>query len=365
MCARLARPPRWLALLLVTTLLLTAGVPAADAAQKSVRAGNQLATTPGSADTLAAGGAKLNDHGHEFDEAFLTNKTGGSAVNGDVYAVDTATDSAFVAGDTVSSLQKFVVVVDDTIANNAAGKTARAGIVSAKANGAIARGQFVRKSATAKAIEDAGVALGAATKAPSGAVGVALSAAAGGFVTIMLFAETSPGASGLVLLDRDVTLTEAVSTTTETSAYSFTVAGGTLSTTNALRITVLGDFLNNAGAGAQSVTVKIKYGTTIIGTYTLGAVASIATRYPWRIEQELSAANATGAQYGAGHATLGSPGVSGGAVSGMEVNSMSMHNSIGEDSTVGKALVVTITNSLSNASVSSRVLVVVVEKLSL
>lgn len=173
----------------------------------------------------------------------------------------------------------------------------------------------------------------------------------------------APG-GGVSLLDRDVVLFESVSSNAEDTAYTYSVAGGTLSTNNALRITLIGDYLNNAGAGAQSVTVKVKYGATIIGTYTLGTVASNATRYPWRLEEELVAANATGAQYAAGHVTVGSVGVSGGAVAGMEINSMSMHNSIGEDSTAAKNLVVTLTNSLSNASVSSRLLACFVEKLS-
>ncbi len=138
------------------------------------------------AETIKAGFDKYNAHWHEYEAATLTNSAAGSTAVGDVLAVSSQTA---ILGDTVSSLQTYVVAMA-VIANAATGEFARSGVVSAKANGAIAAMQYVRKSATARCIEDAGTAVGATTTPPAGAVGIALAAASGGFCTILLFERT-------------------------------------------------------------------------------------------------------------------------------------------------------------------------------
>lgn len=130
-----------------------------------------------------------------YDPASFTNNTGGAAAVGDVVAVSTAADSTVVLDDTVSSLKKFVVALQ-TPANTVAGAYAYAGPVPGlKAQGAIAAGQYIRKSATTKAVEDAGVTVGSVTSPPSGAIGFATSAAAGGFVNAFLFFQTAAGSA--------------------------------------------------------------------------------------------------------------------------------------------------------------------------
>ncbi len=125
-----------------------------------------------------------------YDPASFTNSTGGTAAIGDVVAVSVAADNAVVLDDTVSSFKKFVVALQVPV-NTAVGAYAYAGPVpGVKAQGAIAAGQYVRKSATTKAIEDAGVALGSAVAPPAGTIGFATSAAAAGFVNIFLFPAT-------------------------------------------------------------------------------------------------------------------------------------------------------------------------------
>lgn len=141
------------------------------------------------AETIKSGWTKYNAHWHEYDAVLLTNSASGSTAVGDVLALSTAGDSAAVLGDTQSSLQQYVVA-EAVIANAATGEFARSGIVSAKAQGSIARGQYVRKSATARAVEDSGTAVGATTAPPSGALGIALAAAAGGLVTCLWFGAT-------------------------------------------------------------------------------------------------------------------------------------------------------------------------------
>ena len=132
----------------------------------------------------------------EYQPASLTNRKGSSTAVGDVLVVSAANASSAILGDTVSTFQK-VVVAQAIIADAAAGEFALSGIVSAKANGPIALGQYVRKSATTLCIEDAGTAVGTTTAAPSGACGLALAAASGGFCTILLFPETQSISSSL------------------------------------------------------------------------------------------------------------------------------------------------------------------------
>lgn len=150
--------------------------------------GQKIARDSGQAD----GGSWVN-----YDAASYTNSTGGTAVIGDVVAVSVAADNAVVLDDTVSSLKKFVVALQAP-ANAAVGAYAYMGPVpGVKAQGAIAAGQYVRKSATTKAVEDAGTAVGSATAPPAGAIGFATSAAAAGFVNIYLFPATATGGSVL------------------------------------------------------------------------------------------------------------------------------------------------------------------------
>ena len=155
----------------------------------SVNASNQISHPPGGGDSLDAGATKLNAHWHEYQAATLTNRTGGQVVLGDVCAYDTANDTSVVSDDTVGSLKVFAVA-QATIANASAGEFARAGVCQIKAQGTITRGDYIRKSATAKAAESTGVALATAGQAPAGTIGLALTAAAGGFCIAALFGQT-------------------------------------------------------------------------------------------------------------------------------------------------------------------------------
>lgn len=125
-----------------------------------------------------------------YESCSLTNQTGAAAAVGDVVAFSSGADSAVALDDTVSSLKKFCVALQ-TPANAAVGAYAISGPVpNVKATGAIARGQYVRKSATTLTLEDTGVALSSTVAPPVGAIGVALNAAAAGVVTVYLFPQT-------------------------------------------------------------------------------------------------------------------------------------------------------------------------------
>jgi hypothetical protein len=143
---------------------------------------------PGDRNTWSA----LRQGTQRIDEALghvvevLTNKTGGQLIAGDVVVVDTANDQAVALGDVVSTLRAVAVCLDSVVGANLVGRFVLAGIAQAKAQGSIARGRYVRKSATTKALEDAGVTVDATTAPPSGTVGISLAAAAGGFCIVLL-----------------------------------------------------------------------------------------------------------------------------------------------------------------------------------
>jgi hypothetical protein len=119
----------------------------------------------------------------------LTNRTGASLAIGDIVTYDAGNDNSVKLDDVVSSRSQFVVALA-AISNTVAGEFATQGIVTVNTTGAIARGQYVRKSATARVVEDAGVAMTSGVDAPTGALGVALTTAAAGQVTIALFGKT-------------------------------------------------------------------------------------------------------------------------------------------------------------------------------
>ena len=116
----------------------------------------------------------------------LTNKTGGQLIAGDVVAVDTANDESVALGDTSASRRVPAVCLDTAVGANLVGRFVLAGRVMAKAQGSIARGRYVRKSATTKALEDAGVTMDATTAPPTGTIGVSIQATAGGFCVVLL-----------------------------------------------------------------------------------------------------------------------------------------------------------------------------------
>lgn len=108
----------------------------------------------------------------------LTNRSGGTLVVGDVLALSAANDESAILGDTAASLQTYVVA-QGTPANLAQGIFTQTGAVTVKVNAATTRGNYLQKSSGAKALEDTGVAAGANTPPPIGAVGIALTSAGG------------------------------------------------------------------------------------------------------------------------------------------------------------------------------------------
>jgi hypothetical protein len=152
-------------------------------------------------------------------------------------------------------------------------------------------------------------------------------------------------------IDRDVTALDVNTTTAETTVYSYAVPGGTLGSTRMVRLTLIGDLLQNF-AGSDSLAVRVKYGATTFftGSFT---VAQHADRKSFRLVAEVSGLNATNAQITHALMTLGGTSSGTGApAAGAAISDGSV--AIAEDSTASKNLVVTVQLGTSNALISFR-----------
>lgn len=251
--------------------------------------------TPGG-DTVAQAFAKYNAHWHEYDAIYLTNQTGGSLASGDVVALDLNNDGGVALDDTLGSLRPFVVA-QASIASAALGEFGRGGVLTAKAQGTINRGEYVKKSATSKAVETTGVVFAANAFEPRGALGVALTAAAAGLVTVLWFAfpDTSFAAAKS---DRTLTTTLVINNTLGVNAvYTQTLEGKKLGTANHVRVRIFGYIKNDSG-GSVSYTFDCSYGGSAIGSGLTFAVAgnNLPSKKAFFIEIDLLADGATNAQ---------------------------------------------------------------------
>jgi hypothetical protein len=215
----------------------------------------------------------------------LTNKSGGQLVAGDVVAVDTANDQSVALGDTLASIRPGAVCLDSVVGANLVGRFVLAGRVQAKAQGSIARGRYVRKSATTKALEDAGVTMDATTYPPSGTIGVSLAAASGGFCVVLLYgpgAVAAFGTSGpyrVVIADS----AEIHTFTTETNFNKIiTVAAGRTNVAGTIiRARAFGKV---STTGTPTLTLRLRFaGTVVMAQVSVEALTAL-TDHPWMVE---------------------------------------------------------------------------------
>jgi hypothetical protein len=160
-------------------------------------------------------------------------------------------------------------------------------------------------------------------------------------------------------LDAVTATTEVVSSLAETTVYTKSIPGGTLGVDRALRLTIIGDYLNNSGA-TQDLRVRVKYGATTIADANFNTIAGSASRKTFRMVYDLHAKGATNSQVGAGifaldFVTAGSTPTTGlGTFQGSGL--ASGHNAVAIDSTADQNLVVTVTLSASSANLSFKML---------
>jgi hypothetical protein len=168
------------------------------------------------------------------------------------------------------------------------------------------------------------------------------------------------------ILGRSAGTYDLVNSTTESSLISgaaatgtsgFKIPGNTIGLTGAVRLTLLGDYLNNSG-GAQTCTIKIKFGGTVFYGDAVGSIAASANRYPARIVVVLANLDATNSNFLQGFAPAWGAAPTTGSVAGLVGSStdlrlvMSAVQSI--DTTVDQYLDITATHGAANANLSIR-----------
>jgi hypothetical protein len=149
-----------------------------------------------------------------------------------------------------------------------------------------------------------------------------------------------------------VAVATVANTGTETAVYTYAVPGGTLGSTRALRLTLIGDQLQNF-AGSDTLTVRVKYGATTIYTGAF-AVGQHADRRSFRLECMLSALNATNAQVAVATGVLGGATTTAGTGAAPASTIEGAHVTVAEDSTASKNLVVTIQQQTADTTISFR-----------
>lgn len=133
----------------------------------------------------------------------LTNKLDAALVAGDVVAVDKSCDRAVVAAN-AQGCERVFVVAASAIGDDCLALFHFSGLVrDVKSIGTIARGQYIRKSATSQAVEDAGAAAGVAGP-PAGTIGQAVTAAAGNLVDAIFWGMPSGGRKAILVFTSSV-----------------------------------------------------------------------------------------------------------------------------------------------------------------
>ena len=167
--------------------------------------------------------------------------------------------------------------------------------------------------------------------------------------------------TGVAAKNADVVVAEVVSSTTETTVFTYTVPGNLLGTTKSLRLTMLGDYFNNTG-GTSQFDLKVKYGGTIIAAYQ-SSDAQGATRRAVAVNAWLSAKNSATDQYGGGNIFMGALNSSAAPPAGGKAATpqMSVNSAVGIDSTSDQALIITFQHATNDASISAKCFSVFVE----
>lgn len=112
----------------------------------------------------------------------------------------------------------------------------------------------------------------------------------------VLHLETLEGGGEQIILDINVTTIDVLNTAVETSIYTFSIPGGTLSTGNAIHLYEEGQIANSSG-GAKTITIRYKYGGITILTDSISIPNGVVT-VPQFLDMHMFADAATNAQKG-------------------------------------------------------------------
>jgi hypothetical protein len=151
-----------------------------------------------------------------------------------------------------------------------------------------------------------------------------------------------------------------VNSAAETSVYSFAIPGNTIGINQAVRLTLLGDFLNNTG-GNQTFLIKVKFGgTTVLTTPNTLTLTTSANRPTSNLSVLIQNLGATNSQLANGSFMSG-PG--GNGVMGNPLVDVGEFQGLAIDTTVNQTLQVTVTLGAANAALEYRLFGAVLELL--
>ena len=154
------------------------------------------------------------------------------------------------------------------------------------------------------------------------------------------------------LLNTITTDVSFVSSTAENTLLSYSVAGGTLSTSNVIRVTM---HVNPLGVTVGNTwTLRFKYGATTLTTFTYTG-SSAALGAAGKMEFILAGAGTTSSQNGSYALSLGQNGYIGNVNSVPQIFGESAQGTASEDSTASKTLA--ITSQHSNSGVNDKITV--------
>lgn len=147
---------------------------------------------------------------------------------------------------------------------------------------------------------------------------------------------------------KDLTIITTNNTTAETTHYTTTIPGGTLGTSRAIRMRIMGHIKNNKGSSG-TVQYQVTYGSTVIFNST-HTVLNGSTERGTEVDVWMTARNATNVQESNGTSYVGALNTIGGVAAQKDSdNSAHYHNCL-EDSTADKTLKFTITMSAANSN---------------
>ncbi len=158
-------------------------------------------------------------------------------------------------------------------------------------------------------------------------------------------------------------LLDIVNSSAETSLFSAGIAANLLATDRAVRLTLIGDYLNNSGA-TRTLRVRVKLGATTLWDDTSIALAASATRRALAIEVLLANRGATNSQALGGRLDISALPATAGlgdfAAASIAAGAV-LSGTSAEDTTTARTLDLTVQHSAANASLSVRSLYGLVE----
>ena len=225
------------------------------------------------------------------------------------------------------------------------------------ANGSYVAGSVSNASTTAKGIVEIATSSEITAGTGTGGTGAVLAISPDGLAASTPVFNGS-GLTNLTAVTKLAVVTTDVaisSTTTETTLVSQSITGGTLSTSNGVRVKLYFSALNITAS--NSCTIRFKYGATTMLSIipTTDATFGAATGYSGWAEFTLLASGATNSQNVAGAMSVGTSsfkiGNTGGTQAGFQSgNTYSAQGTASEDSTANKTLAITAQFSNSGAS---------------